>query len=90
MEVPSWSTDTQAVDRIVQMVTGACGKVYGEERMDDILKSQQVSRELMSRNRSKKDIAKLTHLRLPGMKKIFSHTLNIFVLSLYLIFPCCE
>ena len=68
MEVPSWSTHTQAVERIVKMVTEACGTVYGEERREGLIKSQQLSRELMSRNRSKQDVVKLTQFRLPGLK----------------------
>ena len=68
MEVPSWVSHTHAVERLVQMVTDACGKVYGEERREGMIKSQQVRRELMSRNRSKQDFAKLTHLRVPGKK----------------------
>ena len=56
------------MERIVKMVIDACGKVYREERREGMIKSQQDSRELMSRNRSKQDIAKLAELRLPGMK----------------------
>ena len=43
MEVPSWFTHSKAVERIVTMVTDACGKVYGE----GMIKSQQVTRELL-------------------------------------------
>ena len=50
------------------VVTDACGKVYGEEIREGMIESQQDSRELMSRIRSEHDIAKLTQLRLPGMK----------------------
>ena len=45
MEAPSWFTHSQDVERIVKMVTDACGKVYGE----GMIKSQQVSRELVSK-----------------------------------------
>ena len=68
MQVPSWSTHTQAVERCVKMVTEACGTVYGEERRDGLIKSQQLKRQLMSKNSSKQDITKLIQLRLPGMK----------------------
>ena len=56
------------MERIVRMVTDACGKVYGEERREGLIKSQQVTRELRSWNRLKQDIAKLIQLRLPRMK----------------------
>ena len=55
-------------ERCVKMVTEACGTVYGEERRDGLIKSQQLKRQLMSKNSSKQDITKLIQLRLPGMK----------------------
>ena len=68
MVVPVRSTHTQAVERVVKMVTNASKIVYGEDRREGFIKSQQLSKTLMSRNRSKQDIVKLTQFRLPGMK----------------------
>ena len=67
MEVPSWSTHTQADERCVKMVTEASVAVFGEEKRDGPIKSQQLSRQLMSKYSSNQHVTKLTQLRLPGM-----------------------
>ena len=48
------------------MVTEAAGHVYSHERREGYIRSQVVSRELMSRNKSKQDVAKLVKFRNPG------------------------
>ena len=45
MEVSSWFTHTQVVERIVKMVTDAYGKQNREERREGMSKYQKVSRE---------------------------------------------
>ena len=59
MDVPDWPSHTQSIERCVKMVTEAAGHVYSHERREGYIRSQVVSRELMSRNRSKQDVAKL-------------------------------
>ena len=69
MQVPSWPSHTQSIERCVKMVTEAAAHVYSQERREGYIRSQVVSRELMSRNRSKQDIAKLVKFRNTGSKK---------------------
>ena len=59
MQVPDWPSHTQSIERWVKMVTEAAGHVYSQERREGYIRSQVVSRKLMSQNRSKQDIAKL-------------------------------
>ena len=68
MEVPDWPSHTQSVERCVKMVTEAAGHVYSHERREGYIRSQVVSRELMSKNKSKKDIVKLVKFRSAGKK----------------------
>jgi hypothetical protein len=56
MEVPDWSSHTQSVERCVKMTTEASTHVFSQERRDVYIRGQMVSRDLMSRNRSKKDM----------------------------------
>ena len=59
MTVPDWPSHTQSIERCVKMVTEASGHVYSQERRDGYIRSQILSRELVSRNRSKKDMYNL-------------------------------
>ena len=68
MEVPDWPSHTQSVERCVMIVTEAAGHVYSHERREGYIRSQAVSRELMSKNKSKKDIVKLVKFRSAGKK----------------------
>ena len=61
---------------------------YKWNALEGIIRSQQVSRELMSKNGSKADFAKLTQLRLPGMKiNIFSYPKNHYCVIIFIFFP---
>ena len=66
MNVPGWPSHTQSIERFGKMVTEAAGHVYSHERREWYKRSQGVSRELMSRNKSKWDLAKLVKFRNPG------------------------
>ena len=68
MEVPEWPSHTQSVERCVKMVTEAAAHVYSHERREGYIRSQVVSRELMSKNTSKKDIVNLVKFRSAGRK----------------------
>lgn len=59
MEVPSWPSHTQSVERCVIMTTEAAQHVYSEDRRMAYIRGQVASRDLMSRNRSKADLASL-------------------------------
>ena len=63
MEFSNWSSHTQSVERIVKKVTEAAAHVYTHERRNGYVRSQQVSAELMSRNRSKQDLVNLVKFR---------------------------
>ena len=64
MIVPDWPSHTQSVERCVKMVTDAASTVFTYEKRDGMIRGQCVSRALMSRNRSKKDVAKLAQFKL--------------------------
>ena len=66
MEVPDWSSHTQSVERCVKMVTEAAAHVYSHDRREGYIRSQVISRELMSKNNSKKDTSKLARFRSTG------------------------
>ena len=68
MEVPEWPSHTQSVERCVKMVTEAAAHVYSHERREGYIRSQVVSRELMSIKTSKKDIVNLVKFRSAGRK----------------------
>ena len=59
MQVPAWSSHTQAVERCIKLVTDAAATVFGHEQREGYIKAQQLSRKLMRRNNSKKDVVKL-------------------------------
>jgi len=59
MIVPDWPSHTQSIERCVKMVTEASEHVYSQDRRDGYIRSHIVSRELMSRNMSKKDMYNL-------------------------------
>ena len=59
MQVPAWSSHTQAVERCIKLVTAAADTVFGHEQREGYIKAQQLSRKLMRRNNSKKDVVKL-------------------------------
>jgi hypothetical protein len=59
MVVPQWNSHTQSVERCVKMVTEAAGHVHTSERREAYIRAQFISRELMSANRSKKDMMEL-------------------------------
>lgn len=63
MEVPPWTSHTQSVERCVKLVTEAAGHVYTHERRESYIRAQLASRHLMSRNRSKKDMANLVQMQ---------------------------
>ena len=63
MRVPCWSTHTQSVERLVKEVTEASVHVYSQEKRDECIRSQEVSAELMPKNRSKKDLMALTKFK---------------------------
>ena len=67
MQVPSWSSHTQSVERLVKKVTEAAAHVYTQERRDGYIRGQEASAELMARNRSKQDLVKLVKFRKPGV-----------------------
>ena len=67
MKVPAWSSHTQSVERCVKMVTEAAGHVFSHERREGYIRSQVVSRELMSKNNSKRDIINLVKFRSSGV-----------------------
>ena len=64
MTVPKWPSHTQSVERIVKMVTEAAAHVYSQERRNAYIRGSETSAELMPKNKSKQDVAKLT-----GFKK---------------------
>ena len=66
MEVPDWPSHTQSIERCVKMVTEAAAHVYSAERREGYIRSTVVSRQLMSRNKSKKDLANLVKFRKMG------------------------
>ena len=59
LQVPAWSSHTQAVERCVKLVTDAAATVFGLEKREGHIKAQQLSRKMMQRNNSKKDFARL-------------------------------
>lgn len=59
MQVPNWPSHTQSVERCVKMVTEAAAHVYSHETREGYIKAQATSRQLMKRNRSKKDMKAL-------------------------------
>ena len=59
MVVPDWPSHTQSVERCVKMTTEAAAHVYSEERREQYIKGQMISRDLMRRNRSKQDMISL-------------------------------
>ena len=61
MIVEDWPSHTQSVERCIKMVTEASGHVYSQDRREGYIRSQILSRELMSRNRSKKDMHNLVN-----------------------------
>jgi len=61
MIVADWPSHTQSVERCIKMVTEASGHVYSQDRREGYIRSQILSRELMSRNRSKKDMHNLVN-----------------------------
>lgn len=63
MEVPNWCCHTQAIERCVKMVTEAAASVYSHEKREGIIRSQEASRSLMSKNQSKKDLAGLLNFK---------------------------
>ncbi|KAG7157999.1 hypothetical protein Hamer_G014878 [Homarus americanus] len=63
MEVPDWPSYAHSVERCVKLVTEAAAHVYSHEKRDGMVKSQLVSRLLVSRNRSKQDLASLTKFK---------------------------
>ena len=63
MKVPAWSSHTQSVERLVQKVTTASGHVYSHERRDHYIRGQEASAELMSQNKSKKDMVNMVKFR---------------------------
>ena len=67
MKVSAWSSHTQSVERCVKMVTEAAGHVFSHERREGYIRSQVVSRELMSKNNSKRDIINLVKFRSSGV-----------------------
>ena len=69
MEVPNWPSHTQSVERCIKMVTEAAAHVYSQERREGYIRSKVVSRELMSMNKSKKDLANLVKFKRPIQKK---------------------
>ena len=69
MEVPNWPSHTQSVERCIKMVTEAAARVYSKERREGYIRSKVVSRELMSMNKSKKDLANLVKFKRPIQKK---------------------
>lgn len=61
MTVPDWPSHTQSVERCVKMTTEAAAHVYSQERRDDYIRGQILSRQLMKKNRSKQDMASLSN-----------------------------
>lgn len=59
MQVPNWPSHTQSVERCVKMVTEAAGHVYSHEKREGYIKAQLVSRQLLQRHNSKKDMKSL-------------------------------
>ena len=57
MEVPNRPSHTQSVERCVRLVTEAAAHVFGREKRDGRIRSQVVSRGLMNKNRTKRDLA---------------------------------
>ena len=63
MEVPNWCCHTQAIERCVKMVTEAATTVYSHEKREGIIRSQEASRNLMSKNQSKQDLVGLLNFK---------------------------
>ncbi|ESO04063.1 hypothetical protein HELRODRAFT_173137 [Helobdella robusta] len=55
MIVPDWPSHIQSIERCVKMVTETNEHVYSQERRHGYIRSQIISRQLMSRHASKKD-----------------------------------
>ena len=49
MEVLSWPSHTQSIERVVKMVTEASAKYYTYEKREGAIRSQEMSRRLMSK-----------------------------------------
>ena len=89
MEVPGddWPSHTQSVERCVKMVTEAASYVYSQERTEVYIMFQVISRELMSKNRSKMDISKLLKFKNENAKKKYCQlVLSYSNILFYLIF----
>ncbi|KAK8387844.1 hypothetical protein O3P69_020037 [Scylla paramamosain] len=56
MYVPAFSSHSQSIEHCVQQVSEASSHVYSQEKKEGYIRAQVVSREVMSRNRSKKDM----------------------------------
>ena len=59
MVVPDWPSHTQSIERCVKMTTEAAAHVFSEERREQYIKGQMISRDLTIRNRSKQDMISL-------------------------------
>ena len=61
MEVPDWPCHGQSIERRVKQVTEAASKVFSHEKRDGYIRGQELSRRIMSKNQSKKDLINLTN-----------------------------
>ena len=59
MLVPNWPSHTQSVERCVKMTTESAAHVFGQERREGYIHAQETSKDLMSRNTSKKNMVAL-------------------------------
>ena len=62
--VPNWPCHGQSVERCVKQVTEASSRVHTHEKRDGFVRTQEASRKLMSKNKSKQDLESLTEILL--------------------------
>lgn len=59
MEVPNWHSNTQSIERLVQMVTEASVKYFSQEKRDGGIRAQETSRKLISKYYSDQNLGTL-------------------------------
>ena len=66
MEVLNWPCRTQSIERVVKMVTEASAKYFSQDKRDGGIRTQEISRRLMSKNESKQDLCNLAKFKKSG------------------------
>ena len=62
MQVLNWPCHEQSVKRCVKQVTEASSRVHTHKKRDGFVRTQEASRNLMSKNNSKQDLESLTNI----------------------------